>query len=201
MPAVEIFAILSGAVVVFGGPPYLLDILKGKTKPQRTTWFIWTVQGTIAFFSQVQLGAHWSLLFAGLNAAGNLAVFLLSLKYGVGGWNRIDILALSIAFVGVILSVIIKAPFLALLGVILADFAGVIPTLHKTFLLPSSETTVTWFALGTSSLLAIFSVGSTKFSLLLYPVYLTLANYAVLVAQGVGKLKERSKATSASTNR
>jgi hypothetical protein len=189
----EVFAILSGAVVLIGGPPYLIDILKGKTKPQRTTWFIWSVQGVIAFGSQVSLGAHWSLVFAGMNAAGNLAVFLLSLKFGVGGgWKRIDVAALTIACVGLVVSLIAKAPLVALIGVIVADFAGVIPTLHKTYLLPKSETTITWLALGTSSLLAIFSVGSWKFSLLLYPLYMTFANYAVLVAQALGELSRKA---------
>ena len=190
----ELFAILSGAVVIVGGPPYLIDILKRKTKPQRTTWFIWSVQGVIAFGSQVGLGAHWSLVFAGMNAAGNLAVFLLSLHYGVGGgWRRLDIAALVIACVGLAVSLIIKAPLIALLGVIVADFAGLVPTLRKTFLIPKSETTITWLALGTSSLLAIFSVGSWRFSLLLYPLYLAIANYAVLAAQGFGVLTSRTK--------
>jgi hypothetical protein len=191
----ELFAILSGLILVVGGPPYLLDILKGKTKPQRTTWFIWSVQGLIAFGSQFQLGAHWSLLFAGLNAGGNLVVFLLSLKYGVGGdWKLVDCAALGIACIGLVVSLLVKAPAVALVGVILADFAGVIPTLHKTFKIPSSETSITWFALGTSSLLAVFSVGSWSWTLLLFPVYMAVANYAVLVAQYFGHVAHK-KAT------
>lgn len=189
----EVFAILSGIVVLIGGPPYLMDILKGKTRPQRTTWFIWSVQGLIAFGSQVGLGAHWSLVFAGLNAAGNLTVFLLSLKFGVGGWKRIDMAALVIACVGLIISIAARAPFIALLGVILADFAGVVPTVRKTFLMPKSETSITWLALGTSSLLAIGSVGAWRFSLLLYPAYMAFVNYAVLAAQWFGTLASKSR--------
>src|SRR5258708_757111 len=121
----ETFAILSGLIMLFGGPPYVIDIFKGKTKPQRTTWFIWSVQGLIAFGSQMSLGAQWSLVFAGLDAVGDLAVFLLSLKFGVGGgWRRIDVGALAIACVGLVASVVARAPLIALLGVILADFAG-----------------------------------------------------------------------------
>jgi len=188
----EVFAFLSAAIVLIGAPPYLFDILKHKTKPERATWFIWSVQGSIAFYSQLLLHAHWSLLFAGLNAGGNLAVFILALFYGVGGWKRIDIVALIIAAVGVVVSAVAKAPLIALFAVILADFAGLVPTLHKTYLMPGSETTITWFALGTSALLAIGSVGSWEFSLLLYPVYFALANYAVLVAQALGNYSSPS---------
>jgi hypothetical protein len=195
MHLAAIFAVLSGIVVIIGGPPYLYDILKGRTKPERTTWFIWTVLGSIAFVTQVQLGAHWSLLFAGLNVAGNLAVFLLSIKFGVGGWKRIDIAALLIACVGLVLSFVTRSPLVALWGVIVADAAGTVPTLYKTYLMPKSETTITWLALGTSSLLAIFSVGSWKFSLLLYPVYITLSNYIVVAAQIAGTPRKARKRT------
>lgn len=181
------FAILSGLVAVIGGPFYLYDIIKGTTKPARSTWFIWTVQGAIAFGSQAVLGAHWSLLYSGLNFGGNLIVWLLSLKYGFGGWQRIDIAALIIAAGGFVLSVVTHAPTVALVGVIVADFAGTVPTLLKAYRRPASETTITWLALGTSALLAIFSVGSMRWTLWLYPVYLAAANYAVVGAQLLGR--------------
>jgi hypothetical protein len=186
MSLTELFGILSGVVILFGGPPYLFDILKGKTKPQRTTWFIWSVLGIISFTSQLKLGAHWSLVYIGLNAAGNLAVFLLSLKYGTGGWQKLDILALVIATVGVIIALGVDSPLVALLGSILADFSGTSLTLYKTYLQPSTETTITWFFLGTSSLFAAFAVGKWDPSLLLYPVYLSIVTYGVIVAQWLG---------------
>lgn len=179
----ELFGILSGVVIFFGGPPYLLDILKGKTKPQRTTWFIWSVLGVISFTSQLKLGAHWSLVYVGLNAAGNIAVFLLSLKYGLGGWRKLDVLALCIATIGVVIAVTVDSPLIALLGSILADFSGTSLTLYKTYLQPTTETSITWFFLGTSSLFAALAVGKWDISLLLYPLYLSTVTYGVLGVQ------------------
>lgn len=187
MSLTELFGILSGTVIFFGGPPYLLDILKGKTKPQRTTWFIWTFLGSISFTSQLKLGAHWSLVYVGLNAAGNLAVFLLSLKYGIGGWRKMDVTALIIACIGVAISLIFTSPLIALTGSIVADFAGTSLTLYKTYLDPSSETSITWFFMGTSSLFAALAVGKLDFSLLLYPAYICIVTYGVLVAQWLGR--------------
>lgn len=179
----ELFGILSGVVILFGGPPYLFDILKGKTKPQRTTWFIWSVLGVISFTSQLKLGAHWSLVYVGLNATGNIVVFLLSLKYGIGGWRKLDVLALCIAAIGVIIAVTVDSPLIALLGSILADFSGTSLTLYKTYQQPTTETSITWFFLGTSSLFAALAVGRWDFSLLLYPLYLSAMTYGVLVMQ------------------
>ncbi len=189
----ELFAILAAVIVLIGAPFYLIDILKHRTKPQRTTWFIWSVQGIIAFIAQVQLHAHWSLLFIGLSATGNIVVFTLSLFYGVGGWKRLDIAALSIALVGVIISVAARNPLFAVIGVVIADFAGVVPTLKKVYLDPSSETTITWIALTLASGFTVLAVGSLNGQLLLYPIYLTLANGAVLITQQLGKATHHSR--------
>lgn len=182
----EVFAIASALILVAGAPPYLIDILKHKTKPERATWFIWSVLGTIAFFSQLSLHGGWSLLFVGFDGLGSIVVFLLSLKYGVGGWTRLDKAALVIAALGVAISFVAHSPTIALCGVVLADVSGVVLTIRKTFLDPSSETTITWFFIGTSALLGALSVGKMQFSVLLYPIYLTLANYGVLVAKYAG---------------
>jgi hypothetical protein len=186
----EIFAIISAVLVLIGAPFYLVDILKGTTKPERATWFIWSILGSIAFFSQRALGAHWSLLYAGIDALGSIIVFALSLKYGVGGWSLLDRIALFIALIGVGIAYYEHRPILAILGIMLADSAGAILTIRKTYTNPQSETSITWFGIGTSSLFGALSVGSFRPALLLYPIYLTLGAYSVLLAKNLGKLAE-----------
>lgn len=185
------FALISGLILLAGAPPYLIDILKGKTKPERATWFIWSVLGLIALSTQVLSHGGWSILFVGMDAAGSILVFLLALKYGVGGWTRLDKIALIIAAAGVVLSFVAGHALVALLGVILADVSGAALTIRKTYVRPESETTITWFFIGTASLLGAFSVGKMSLILLLYPVYLAVANYGVLVAQALGYVAQR----------
>jgi hypothetical protein len=197
----ELFAILSAIIVLAGAPFYVVDIFKGKTKPERTTWFIWSVLGIIAFFSQKALHAHWSLVFAGIDALGSLIVFGLSLKYGVGGWTKLDRIALCLAIVGVLIAVIAHAPLVAIFGVMLADAAGAALTIRKTYLHPESETTITWFGVGTSALFGALSVGRIQFGLLLYPIYLIIGSYGVLLAKWLGVLlKQRTKRTATDYN-
>jgi hypothetical protein len=191
----EIFAIIVAVMMIAGAPPYLLDILKGKTKPQRASWFIWSLLGIIAFFSQLKLHGAWSLVFVGLDAIGNLLVFGLSFKYGSGGWGITDRIALVIALISLTISILLHQPVLALSGVILADMSGAVLTMVKTYKHPASETTITWLFLGTASLIGALSVGKLDWKLLLYPVYLSVANYGIVVAQiyspkmGLSKLR------------
>ncbi|MFA5003861.1 MAG: hypothetical protein WC498_01120 [Candidatus Saccharimonadales bacterium] len=187
------FAVASGLIVLVGAPFYLIDILKGTTKPVRMTWLIWSILGIVAFVSQLKLGAHWSLLFVGLEATGNLIIYGLSFKYGIGGWRWNDKVALAVATAGVGLAFAAHSPLIALWGVILADLAGGALTIYKAYQMPSSETVFTWLMLGLSSLLACFAVGKISYQLLLYPVYFTLICWAVPVAQGLGYIHAKAQ--------
>lgn len=190
------FQLLAAIAVVLSlaaSPPYILDTIRGKTKPERATWFIWSVLGVIAFVSQVNLGARWSLVFAGLDALGSIITFTLSLKFGVGGWTLLDRLALVIAGIGVAISVIAHEPVVALLGVILADVSGTVLTIRKTFLAPDTETTISWLLVGTEALTGVLAVGKLDWALILYPAYLVLANYCIPVTQVIGRVYWRSR--------
>jgi hypothetical protein len=187
----EIFAVVSAVLIFVASPPYIIDTIKGKTKPERVTWFIFSILGIIAFISQLLLGASWSLVFSGLDTVCSILIFSLSIKFGVGGHTKLDIAAIFIATIGVLIAVLAKEPIISLLGVILADLSGVILTIKKTFLNPKSETSITWILVGTASLFGILSVNKISFGILLYPVYLLIANYSIPLVQLIGKLRSK----------
>ena len=183
----QLLAVISALLFLAAAPPYILDTVRGKTKPERATWFIWSVLGIIAFVSQVSLGAQWSLVFAGFDALGSIITFSLSLRFGVGGWTRLDRLAFIIAAAGVAVSLAAHNPVIALLGVILADASGTVVTVRKTFLAPDTETTISWLLVGTGALSGVLAVGRLDWALILYPAYLMLANYCIPVTQVIGR--------------
>lgn len=191
----EFFAVLSALLIVAAAPPYIVDTLRHKTKPERITWLIFSVLGIIAFISQLSLGASWSLLFSGLDTSASIMVFCLSIKFGVGGYTKLDVAALSIASLGAIIAIVVKQPIISLLGVIIADLSGMALTVRKVLSNPESETAISWLLVGTASLCGILIVGRFSFGLLLYPVYLLAANYAVPVVQLVGYRHQRKNYT------
>ncbi len=188
----QIFAAVSVVFFLLAVPPYIIDTLKGKTKPERATWFVFSVLGIIAFISQAKLGATWSLVFSGVDTLGSLIILGLSIKSGVGGWTRLDRIALVIAATGVVIAVFAHQPIIALLGNIMADISGTILTMYKTFHAPDTETTISWLLTGTSAFMGVLSVGSWNIALLLYPMYIMLANYAIPATQLVGRLHWRT---------
>src|SRR5690348_15648637 len=97
------FGMASGVVGIIAWVPYLRDVMRGKTKPERASFWIWGVLGVIIFSSQWAAGASWSLLLPAMDTIGIVIIALLAVKRGVGGFTRRDLVALGAAGVGLVL--------------------------------------------------------------------------------------------------
>jgi len=189
----ELIGILSGLLSTSSYVPYVRDIFAKKTKPERASWIIWSVLTGIAFFSQLAKGASSSLWLPGLETCGVTIVFILSLKYGVGGLTKRDILILFSAAAGVVLWYFTKEPAVALYIIIGVDSLGTIPTIIKSYQEPETETFTTWILLSIAGILAMISVGSWNIILLSYPFYFFAANAGTALAMILGKKPKRKK--------
>ena len=185
----QLLGIASGILVGISYIPYIKDIFLHTTKPERASWFIWVVLGGIAFFTQLAEGANWSLWLTGIETIGVLLVFLLSVKYGVGGGTRRDLIALIAAGVGLLLWYFFQHAFIALFIAILIDCIGASLTVIKAYRDPGSETFSTWVLVAIAGILGMLAVGTVDLILLSYPFYIFLSNVAVVIAMMLGKSK------------
>jgi hypothetical protein len=183
----EVLGIISGILGFICIAPYIRDIYKKTTKPERASWLIWTILGGISFFSQLAKGASNSLWMTGANTLAVAVVFILAIRYGEGGLASRDIKALLVALLGLVAWYFTKEPAFALIIVILVDASGAILTILKAYEDPGSETMSTWFLSGLGGLVAAFAVGSFDWILLSYPIYICLANWSVIGAMILGK--------------
>ncbi len=186
-----IFGYISAILSVLMVVPYIKDIFLLKTKPERASWFIWTVLGFIAFFSQLAKGATDSLWLTGGQTLAVLIIVLLSIKYGVGGFTKRDIRALIAAGIGLILWYITKEAAWALLIVITIDSVGTLLTVMKSYENPESETLSTWLISGTSGIFGLLAVGAFHPILLAYPLYIVIANYTIVTAMLLGRRRRK----------
>ncbi len=175
----QIFGYISALLSIIMVIPYIYDIFLQKTKPERASWFIWLVLMSIAFFSQYAEGATDSLWLTGGQLVGVLLVFILSIKYGIGGLTKRDISALFFSMIGLLIWFITKNAVYALVIVVIIDAIGIWLTVLKTYEEPGTETLSTWVMSGTASFFGALSIGTFNFILLLYPLYLLLANLSV----------------------
>lgn len=188
-----VLAAISGILAIVAGPSYLVGIIKGTVRPQRMTWFIFGALGAVAFVAQLEAGASWSLVFSGLDLLGSLCVFGLSLWRGTGGSTKLDWLALAIAAVGMLISIIARQPVVAILGVILADISGMWLTLVKVWRDPDSEIALTWLLFATAGVFGVLTIRHWTWGIVLYPAYLAAVNYSVPLLQVIRRRMLRAQ--------
>lgn len=184
-----VFGLLSALLSTFAFLPYIVNTLRGRTQPQRASWLIWSMLGSIAFFSQVFEGATHSLWFAGIQVCGTILVFILSIPLGVGGFlKRSDQFVLLAAMGGLIAWYLTETAVYALAITISISLLGGGVTVHKSFNAPQSETLVTWALSFLASACAILAVGRLDPVLLAYPLYLFVLNGAIVLAITTGRM-------------
>jgi hypothetical protein len=172
--------IAAGVLNTLGLFPYVRDVLRGKTKPERATWWVWVALNLAALVAQVAAGGTWSVILTMASVLKNGTVAILSLKYGYGKFRRRHVVALFVAALGIVLWQLTNQPLMALVIVIAVDFAGFWLTLLKTWRSPRTETLVAWELSGLAGLCAVLAVGKLDVTPILYPLYGLLVNLLIV---------------------
>jgi hypothetical protein len=172
--------ILAGILQLVASAPYVRDILRGSTQPQRATWTIWTTLSFVVLASQWASGATWSLALTIGQVVSCGAIFVLAMRRGVGGMSPVELVLLGIAALGIVGWHLADNPTVATCSVVVADIIAVALMLPKTYRDPGSETLATYAIGVVSTVFALAAVGSAAPSLLIYPLYILVADFAVV---------------------
>jgi len=172
---------------IAGAAPYAMQIVRGRIRPERTTWFVWAIILALAVVSYRSSGANDSVWFLVGDLIITVVIFVLSLWRGQGGWTRLDIGCLVVAGLSLVLWWTSRLPLFAVWGTLLADAVALIPTVVKSLRDPASESATAYVFSSLAALCGFVAVGQWDFTLLLYPAYLFLANIVTALVVLVGK--------------
>ena len=179
---------LAGLLSMWAYIPYMRDTLAGRTRPDRACWLIWAVLASLSGASNLAEGASASLFFIGVQVAGTVAIFALSIPFGAGAyfcrWNSS---LLAAAALGLGIWWMTSEPVWALAMSIGVSAIGGVNTVRKVFYAPETETRLTWQISALAAGLGIFAVGAIDPVLLAYPVYLLVLYLSILCAQTWGE--------------
>lgn len=160
---------------------YFIAILKGQAKPHRTTRLVFLVISTVTTFSLFVQGNQVAVWLAGISMLQSLIIFSLSIKYGMGGWSKLDIFCLFTALVGIIAWQLTQNPIIALYFAIGADFIGIVPTLMKTFHYPKTEVWTFYFLDVCAGICNLLATEKLVFDQYLYPFYIIVINLIMVL--------------------
>ena len=188
-----VLCVAAGALTVGSVVPYLRDIRRGRTRPQRTSWFVFSTLALVAAVSQfVEDPGPGAWLAAGA-AAAFFVVFVASVRHGVGGFDVRDVVTFAVASIGGVVSIATARPLVAVAAVVVAEMGAVVLTACKAAVDPESETLSTWVADGLAGVLAVVAVEGHSWMTMLYPVHHTVANATVAGAITSGRRRRRSR--------
>jgi hypothetical protein len=156
--------------------PYLRDILRHKTKPERATWWVWFAITTVGFFAQWAGGARWSLLLTLSSAIDVGIIAVLSIPFGYGTFHQRDTISLVVAGIGIAVSLMLRSPLLAVLVVVCVDLTGAWLTIVKVWVAAHTETLIAWELSFVAALCGLLAVGAYYPARFLYPLYGVITN-------------------------
>lgn len=161
---------IAGLLAILQVIPYVRSILKGKTRPSRTSYGIWAVVDTIGAIGYVNAGATttaWLMLVLAINA---IFIYVLSLKNGMKGHTKVDVPCLAIAALAVVVWLVTNNPASAVYMSALASFIGYLPTIRKSYLWPHSENTLSWGMFAAASMLNMLALTDFSPAIVLLPL-------------------------------
>jgi hypothetical protein len=185
--------VTAGLLSIAGTVPYLYDVRRGRTRPHRGTWGIWTLIGVVAATAHGAGGLRWSLVQVSAQALTSAVVLMLAFRRGMGSLTPANGVMLAVAVAGIAGWWVSSDPAEALAGLVVADSIGVAMMLPKTWRDPHSETVATFELATASGLLGMLAVGGIDPVLLAWPGYLTTANGVTAGVIVVRRLALRAK--------
>lgn len=177
----NVLIVLSSILALISYIVYISAIIKGKARPHRTTRFVLVLITGLATASLFAQGSNVVVWLSGVLAFGCFIIFALSIKYGIGGWAKTDILCLIIALFGIIFWKITSNPTFALFASIISDLAGQIPMLIKTYRFPETEVWTFYFLDVLAAVLSILAITRFTYQEFSYPLYIVFIDTLTII--------------------
>jgi hypothetical protein len=185
------FVIVGAIIAAAGCLSYLVDTLKGRVKPNRVSFLLWSLAPLIAFFAEIKQGVGIQALMTFIVGFLPLTIFIASFVNKKAVWNLtgFDLMCGALSIIGLVLWYITKSGNIAILFSILADGLAALPTIVKSFNFPETESAWPYFASTISAILTLLTVKVWDIANIAFPLYIVLITLVIfsLVQFKLGK--------------
>lgn len=191
----EILGILTIVIALVSYSTYFFSIFTTCTLPRTTSWLIWGILSTVAFFVQYNAGGGSGAWVTGFTALMCLLISLISYIKCDEHFTTYDWLP----FLGAVLALFFwwftSDAFVAIILTSLAYGLGFVPTLHNAYLHPEEETATTFALNALKFFIALFALEYYSVTTILYPVVLVTLNTILVFVILVQRVRLQKKNT------
>jgi hypothetical protein len=187
------FALLAAAIAFFGVVSYARDTWRGTTKPNRVSWFLWTLIPLIAFAAQLNEGVIYQSALTFVSGFGPAVVLAASFRDRQAYWRitKYDWLCGGLSLLALILWAITKTGAIAILLSIFADALAATPTVIKSYRHPDSESAGA-FGLGIiAAVITLLTIQNWTFASYAFAAYLLFSDGIIFVLVKFPNLRPR----------
>ena len=173
----HVLGLIAGIFTIAGYIPYIYEVIAKTDVPSRASWIIWSLSTLIILFGVKATGTHEAIWVPITDALGCFVIMLLSIKYGVGGWNRADKISFSLCILSLVILWTTGNALTALIMNLLIYISGYISTIKKAIEDPTTESKTAWslFLIGVVLNFITVAIGSDRgFAVWLYPSVLVI---------------------------
>jgi hypothetical protein len=163
--------LISFIIFIIGDIPYIIDILKKKTKPRIVSWAVWGTLGAISGFASLSDYQYPAAFLSFLGAVMIFIIIALGYKHGDRHFSALDIVCFIGSMCGLVLWYFSGSASLAILVVIGIDLIGTIPTVVHSWKKPHEETWITYASSAVGCVLIVMAASDWRVTSVAYPIY------------------------------
>ncbi len=171
-----VLIIIAIIFALIGNGRYLIDVLKGKTKPHPYTWLIWSIVSGVVFFGQLVKGAGIGAIPTFVAEIFTIIIFFFSVRFGFRNIPKKDHYFLALALIGMIPWALTKDPTISVIIVVLIDVVAFTPTLQKTWKYPASETSSLYGMNVLRHMITLFLLESYNIATMIHSIAMIIIN-------------------------
>ncbi|MCX8074191.1 MAG: hypothetical protein N2749_01210 [Clostridia bacterium] len=179
------YLVFVGMIVsLIGTILYIKEVIKGEVKPNRVSFFMWSLAPLIATVAAISTGVTLSVIPVFMSGFNPLLILIVSLFKKEAYWKitKFDLSCGFFSVLALILWYITKNPIIAIIFAILSDFLAAIPTIIKAWKHPKTEASSVYAAGLFSAFTSFAAIKMWDFASLAFPTYLIIANILIILS-------------------
>lgn len=179
----QAFVIVGTLIGSAGAFAYLWSTIKGRVKPNKVSFLLWSIAPMIAFAAQVKQGVGLESLMTFSTGFLPLMTFVASFVNKKAEWkiSKFDILCGFLSVIGLALWLITKVGNVAILFSILADGLAALPTIVKAYRYPKTELAWPWLATCIGVILTLLTLKEWTFTNSSFIIYIFVVDLVIYV--------------------
>ena len=177
------FIIIGTLIGAAGSVVYLVNTVKGRVRPNRVSFLLWSIAPLIAFFAQIKQGVGLEALMTFSTGFLPLTVFIGSFVNKQAEWKltRFDLACGILSLVGLALWMITRVGNVAIFFSIVADGLAAIPTIVKAYRYPDTEIAWPWISTVVGVILTLLTLSTFTFANSGFIMYILAVNTLIFV--------------------